>query len=175
MSAKKQNLSEYNTDDIPNAVDFHFAIVAAEWNSEITDALLEGAYETLMSHGAQEKNIIVKRVPGTFELTAGTQFMAENTSVDAIISLGCVVQGDTPHFDYICQGVTQGITQLTVQYNIPIVFGVLTTNTMEQAQERAGGKHGNKGVEAAITAIKMAHLQNEMENMSDDESYYSLN
>jgi len=104
----------------------------------------------------------VVTVPGTFELTLGAQLMAEK-EVDAVICLGCVIQGETPHFDYICQGVTQGITQLNMNYNIPIVFGVLTTNTLEQAQDRSGGKHGNKGDEAAITAIKMVQLKRDLE------------
>ncbi len=120
--------------------------------------------KTLKKHGAAEKNIIVKHVPGSFELTIGAQFLAEYDDVDAVICLGCVIQGETPHFTYICQGVTQGITQLNLEYNIPFIFGVLTVNNKDQALDRAGGKHGNKGDEAAITAIKMAALQSEMEH-----------
>ncbi|MDQ1296607.1 MAG: 6,7-dimethyl-8-ribityllumazine synthase, partial [Bacteroidota bacterium] len=118
---------------------------------------------TLKKHGATENNIIIKHVPGSFELTAGAQFLAEYDDLDAVICLGCVIQGETPHFTYICQGVTQGITQLNLDYNLPFIFGVLTTNTYEQAAERAGGIHGNKGDEAAVTAIKMAAMQQEME------------
>ena len=140
-----------------------FGIAVSDWNSEITWALLNGAVNTLKKHGASDNNIIVKHVPGTFELTLGAQFFAEYDDVDAVICIGCVIQGETPHFNYICQGVTQGITQLNMEYNIPFIFGVLTTNTIEQAADRAGGKHGNKGDEAAVTAIKMAALQRDME------------
>ena len=151
-------------DKVPSAHDMSFGIVVSEWNPEITDALLEGAYSTLIAAGAVADDIIVKYVPGSFELTLGAQFFAEYGDVDAIICLGCVVQGETPHFNYVCQGVTHGITEINLQYNLPVIFGVLTTNTQEQAKERAGGKHGNKGKEAAIAAIKMATLQAEMED-----------
>jgi 6,7-dimethyl-8-ribityllumazine synthase len=157
------NLSAYDPESVPDASDMLFGIVVADWNKEITWALLEGAISTLKKHGADEENIIVKHVPGTFELTLGGQFFAEYDDVDAVICLGCVIQGETPHFTYICQGVTQGITQLNLEYNIPFIFGVLTTNDHQQAVDRAGGKHGNKGDEAAVTAIKMAALQQEME------------
>jgi len=161
MSTK--NLSVYDPQSVPDAGKMRFGIVVSDWNNEITWSLLEGAVNTLKENGATEKNIVVKHVPGTFELTLGAQFFAEYDDMDAVICLGCVIQGDTPHFTYICQGVTQGITQLNMEYNIPFIFGVLTTNTHLQASERAGGKLGNKGTEAAITAIKMAALQNEME------------
>jgi 6,7-dimethyl-8-ribityllumazine synthase len=139
-------------------------IVVSEWNSEITNALLDSAVKTLLSKGAEKENIIVRYVPGSFELTLGAQLMAENSDLDAIICLGCVIQGETKHFDYICQGVTHGITSLNMEYNMPVIFGVLTTDNMEQAKDRAGGKHGNKGEEAAITAIKMVALQRELED-----------
>jgi 6,7-dimethyl-8-ribityllumazine synthase len=126
--------------------------------------LLDGAVSTLKKHGTEERNIVVKHVPGSFELTLGAQFLAEYDDLDAVICLGCVIQGETPHFSYICQGVTQGITQLNMEYNIPFIFGVLTTNNQQQAIDRAGGKHGNKGDEAAVTAIKMAALQKDMES-----------
>ena len=148
---------------IPSARDMSFGIVVSEWNPAITDALLEGAYNTLVANGAHPSNINVKHVPGSFELVLGAQFFAEYTDVDAIICLGCVIQGETPHFTYICQGVTTGIAQLNIEYNLPIVFGVLTTDNFEQARERAGGNHGNKGEEAAIVAIKMIALQESME------------
>jgi len=157
------NLSAYDPESIPDAGKMRFGIVVSDWNKDITWSLLEGAVNTLKKHGAAEKNIIIKHVPGSFELTAGAQFLAEYDDPDAIICLGCVIQGETPHFTYICQGVTQGITQLNLDYNLPFIFGVLTTNTYEQAAERAGGIHGNKGDEAAITAIKMASLQQGME------------
>jgi 6,7-dimethyl-8-ribityllumazine synthase len=163
MATKRKNLSQYDPSSIPDAAGMKFAIVVAEWNIEITGKLLEGALNTLKKHGAREKNIRVEYVPGSFELTLGAQFMAEYDDPDAVICLGCVIQGETRHFDFICQGVTQGITDLNQNYNIPFIFGVLTCNTMQQAIDRAGGKHGNKGDEAAVTAIKMAALQVKLE------------
>jgi len=157
------DLSEYNPSSVPDAGRMRFGIVVSDWNSQVTGSLLRGAVNTLKKHGATDNNIVVKHVPGSFELTLGAQFLAEYDDLDAIICLGCVIQGETPHFTYICQGVTYGITQLNLEYNIPFIFGVLTTLNMEQALERSGGKHGNKGDEAAITAIKMAALQREME------------
>jgi len=157
------NLSAYDMGSIPDAGNMRFGIVVADWNKEVTWSLLEGAVSTLKKHGVAEKNIIIKHVPGSFELTIGAQLLAENDDLDAVICLGCVIQGETPHFTYICQGVTHGITQLNLDYNLPFIFGVLTTNTFEQAAERAGGIHGNKGDEAAVTAIQMAALQQKME------------
>jgi 6,7-dimethyl-8-ribityllumazine synthase len=156
-----QNLSQYN--DVPDASGMKFGVVVAEWNSEITSALLEGALLTLRKHGVNEADIVVRQVPGSFELTAGAQMMAGYVSVDAVICIGCVIRGETPHFDYICQSVTFGLTQITIDYKIPVVFGVLTTNSLQQALERAGGKHGNKGVEAAVTAIKMTTLKRNLQ------------
>lgn len=157
-----KNLSEYNINSVPSAENMKIGIVVAEWNYQITGALAQGAFDTLVKHGAKEENIIVKHVPGTFELTLGGQFFAEYTDVDAILLLGCVIQGETRHFDFICQGVTQGATQLNINHCIPVIFGVLTTDNEQQALDRAGGRLGNKGDEAAITAIKMVALQNEM-------------
>jgi 6,7-dimethyl-8-ribityllumazine synthase len=157
------NLSAYDPGTVPDAGEMRFGIVVSDWNSDITWALLDGAVNTLREHGAEDENIVIKHVPGSFELTLGAQFLAEYDDLDAVICLGCVIQGETPHFTYICQGVSQGITQLNMEYNIPFIFGVLTTNTQQQAADRAGGKHGNKGDEAAVTAIKMAALQREME------------
>lgn len=157
------NLSAYESESVPDACKMRFGIVVSDWNKDITYSLLKGAEETLLKHGALRKNIVIKHVPGSFELTLGAQFFAEYDDLDAVICLGCVIQGETPHFDYICQGVTQGLTQLNLDYNIPFIFGVLTTKTHQQARERSGGKHGNKGNEAAIAAIKMAALQREME------------
>jgi len=167
MSTKNKNLSSYNPDQIPSAKGMIFGIVVSEWNSDITNALFDGAYNTLLKHGAKEDNILVKHVPGSFELTLGAQFMAEYGDLDAVICLGCIIQGETRHFDFICQSVTHGITELNMNYNIPFIFGILTTENMDQAIARAGGKHGNKGIEAAITAIKMAALQKEMEEMEE--------
>lgn len=168
MATSLKNLSDYDINSVPSAEGMRFGIVVAEWNHEITGALLEGCYNTLLKHGVEESEIIVKHVPGTFELTLGGQWLAEYDDLDGVICLGCVIQGETPHFTYICQGVTVGITQLNMDYNIPFIFGVLTTNTFEQAKDRAGGKHGNKGDEAAITAIKMAALQLEMEEDEEE-------
>ncbi len=163
MFMSTSNLSVYDPEKVPDAKEMRLGIVVSDWNQKVTWSLLEGAVTTLRKHGAAKKNIIVKHVPGAFELTLGAQFLAEYDDLDAVICLGCVIQGDTPHFTYICQGVTQGITQLNMEYNIPFIFGVLTTNTLQQAIDRAGGKHGNKGDEAAVTAIKMAALQREIE------------
>lgn len=161
MSTK--NLSAYDPELVPDASEMRFGIVVSDWNMEITWSLLEGAVKTLTKHGATDKNIVVKHVPGSFELTLGAQFLAEYDDFDAIICLGCIIRGETPHFEYICQGVTYGITQLNLEYNLPFIFGVLTTNTLQQAADRAGGKLGNKGDEAAVTAIKMSALQRDTE------------
>lgn len=158
MATNLKNLSDYDPTLVPSAKGMKFGIVVSEWNQEITEALLNGAYNTLVKHGAKEENILVVRVPGSFELTHGARHLIKKTDVDAVICLGCVIKGDTPHFDYVCQGVTQGITQLNVKYKKPVIFGVLTTNDEQQAKDRAGGKLGNKGDEGAITAIKMVSL-----------------
>lgn len=139
----------------PNLSKKKFAIVVAEWNEEITEALYEGAVTSLMENGVKKENIIRKNVPGTFELTLGSLWMAEKKEIDAVLSLGCVIQGDTPHFDYICQAVAYGITEVNIKTRKPVIFGVLTVLNSKQALERAGGKFGNKGEEAALTAIKM--------------------
>ena len=136
-----------------------FAIVVAEWNEDITESLYQGALDGLIQLGVKKTNIIRKNVPGTFELTLGALWMAEKKEIDAVICLGCVIQGDTPHFDYICQGVTYGITEVNIKTRKPVVFGVLTTLTKKQALERAGGKLGNKGEEAAVTAVKMLEIK----------------
>jgi 6,7-dimethyl-8-ribityllumazine synthase len=151
-----KNLSEYNSAKVPDASNMCFGIVVAEWNPEITGALLEGCVSTLEKHGALPENIHVKTVPGSFELIYGAQQLSRNDGYDAIIILGSVIRGETPHFDYICQGVTQGIAHLNATNNIPIVYGLLTTNDMQQAKDRAGGRLGNKGDECAVDAIKMA-------------------
>lgn len=156
------DLSDYDQGSVPDAGKMTFGIVVSDWNHDITSSLLKGALNTLKKHGAKNKNIIVRHVPGSFELTIGAQLLAGSYDVDAIICLGCVIQGETPHFSYICQGVTYGITKLNLDYGIPFIFGVLTTLDHDQALERSGGKHGNKGDEAAVTAIKMVALQREM-------------
>ena len=159
-----RNLSEYDLNSVPDGKEMKFGIVVSEWNYEVTGALAHGAVETLKKHGVQDEDILVKHVPGSFELTLGGQFYAEYTDVDAIILLGCVIQGETRHFDFICQGVAKGATDLNIKYNLPVIFGVLTTDTQQQALDRAGGKLGNKGDEAAITAIKMVSLQKTFES-----------
>ena len=158
MATALKNLSDYNPSTVPDATGMKVAIVVAEWNEEITFALRDGAIKTLLKHGVNEEDITIEFVPGTFELTAGAKALAQTDKYNAVIVIGCVIQGETRHFDFICNGVTQGITQLNLDYNLPFIFGVLTTNNEQQALDRAGGKHGNKGDEAAITAIKMVDL-----------------
>ena len=151
-----KNLSEYNAQQVPDASNMCFGIVVAEWNPEITGALLDGCVNTLEKHGALNENIHVKTVPGSFELIYGAHQMSLNDGYDAIIVLGCVIRGETPHFDYICQGVTQGIARLNATGSIPVIYGLLTTNDLQQAKDRAGGRLGNNGDECAVDAIKMA-------------------
>ncbi len=158
MATALKNLSDYDPKTIPDASGMKVGIVVAEWNQDITFSLRDGAIDTLIKHGVSEEDITLDYVPGTFELTSGARVFAQTGKFDAIIVLGCVIQGETRHFDFICQGVAQGITQLNTQYDIPFIFGVLTTDNLQQSLDRAGGKHGNKGDEAAITAIKMANL-----------------
>lgn len=157
-----KNLSEYDLNSVPSAQGMKFGIVVAEWNYQITGALAQGALNTLIKHGANEENITIKYVPGTFELTLGGQLMAEYSQADAVILIGCVIQGETRHFDFICDGITKGTTDLNIKYNKPFIFGILTTDNEQQALDRAGGRLGNKGDEAAVTAIKMVALKNKM-------------
>ncbi|WP_299522054.1 6,7-dimethyl-8-ribityllumazine synthase [Winogradskyella sp.] len=164
MATANHNLSNYDKATIPNAKDFRFGIVVSEWNTTITEGLWQGAFDALIDCGALKENIVRWNVPGTFELTYGAARMsksiyAESGMLDAIIVIGCVIQGETKHFDFVCEGVTQGIKDLNVKGDIPVIFCVLTDNNMQQSIERSGGKHGNKGMEAAITAIKMAQLR----------------
>lgn len=155
MATVYHNLSDYDSNSVPDARHMKFGIVVSEWNFNITGALLKGAVETLKKHGAKDENIMIKTVPGSFELTFGANRLIKHGSVDAVIALGCVIKGDTPHFDYVCMGATQGITQLNATGDIPIIYGLITANTMMQAEERSGGRLGNKGDECAVTAIKM--------------------
>lgn len=156
MATELQKSSDYNVNEVPSAKNMRFAILVSEWNPMITDALKDGAIATLLKHGAQEENIITKKVPGSFELVYGAGKMMNSENIDAIIALGCVIRGDTPHFDYVCQGVTQGIAHLNTIGSIPVIYGLVTTNNLQQAIDRAGGCLGNKGEECAIVAIKMA-------------------
>ncbi len=158
MATVLKNLSDFSSVTIPQGVELRIGIVVAEWNEQITNALYEGAVNTLLKQQVAQQNIEVIQVPGSYELVHGAQVLAEKKHFDAIICLGCVIQGETPHFDFICDAVAHGLINLTLKYNRPFVFGVLTTNTLEQAIARSGGKHGNKGDEAAVTAIKMACL-----------------
>lgn len=159
---KKINLSDYDPNDIPNGKEMKIGIVSAEWNGEITNKLLEGAYNTLIENGVEEKNIRVEHVPGSYELSTGADLMLQYTDVDAVICIGCVIQGDTRHFDFICEAVSQGLTNTSLKHHKPVIFTLLTTNNVEQAEDRAGGKHGNKGVEGAITAMKMCALEKKL-------------
>ena len=156
MSTELHHLSDYNEQNVPDASNMCFGVVVAEWNPEITGALLDGTVRTLEKHGAIPENIHIKTVPGSFELIYGAQQMTKNDGFDAIIILGSVIKGETPHFDYICQGVTYGIARLNASQNFPVIYGLLTTNDLQQSKDRSGGRLGNKGDECAIDAIKMA-------------------
>lgn len=159
MATSLKNLSAFDKDTIPNGADFSIGIVVSEWNGHITSKLLEGAMETLLSAGVKESNIHVKQVPGAFELPLGAQWLAQDDKIDGIIAIGVVIQGETRHFDFVCSGTTQGIVDVTLKYNKPIGFCLLTDNTEQQSIDRAGGKHGNKGVEAAVTVLRMIELK----------------
>jgi 6,7-dimethyl-8-ribityllumazine synthase len=155
------DLSKYDANQIPSADVLsrqRYAIIVADWNSEITYAMVQGAVDTFLQHGVQEENISIAHVPGTVELTYGAARIAKEEHVDAIIVIGCVIQGDTPHFDYVCQSVTQGVALLNAQGKVPVIFSVLTVLNKQQALDRCGGRLGNKGVEGAYTAIRMANL-----------------
>lgn len=157
MATHLKNLSDFSHTTIPSGKDFKIAIIVAEWNAKITGALYQGALATLLKHEVQEENISTYSVPGTFELAGAADILlAKRKNVDAVICIGCVIQGDTKHFDFICEAAAQGITNVGIKHSKAVIFGVLTTNDEQQAIDRAGGKHGNKGDEAAITALKMA-------------------
>lgn len=159
MAVKKKNLSDYQPDQIQDAGRFRFALVVAEWNTEITNELFKGAYDTLIRHKVKKNNITIHYVPGSFELPLAASWLAGTDQYDALICLGCVIQGETRHFEFISDAVANGIMDAGIKTGIPVIFGVLTTDNIEQAMDRAGGKHGNKGTEAAVTALKMAHLK----------------
>ncbi len=159
MATTNQNLSIFDIDSLGDCSSLRIGIVSSEWNGEVTDALLKGAKETLGKAGVSESNIHIIKVPGSFELVAGGRLIASQHGLDAVICLGCVVQGETRHFDFICQAVATGLAELNVISGIPFIFGVLTTDNQQQALERAGGKHGNKGAEAAYTALRMGLLK----------------
>ena len=159
MATHLHNLSTYDESTLPSAADMHFGIVVADWNSDITHPLYQGCLDTLLKHGAQESQIHVVQVPGTFELPVAARILNNRHRIDALICIGCVIKGETKHDEYISNAVAMGLVQLGLAISKPVIFGVLTPNTHEQALERAGGKHGNKGVEAAVTAIRMVDLQ----------------
>ena len=154
MSSHQFNFCEDIT-TIPDATNMRVGFVVSEWNNQITDRLLESAVNTLTANGVSPTSITVRRVPGSFELVFGASQMVKSGRFDAVIAIGCVVRGDTPHFDYICQGATEGLASLNADYNVPVIYGLLTCNTMEQAEDRCGGILGNKGDECAVTALKM--------------------
>ena len=157
MATANHNLSDYDKSRVPDARNFRFGIVVSEWNSKITEGLFNGAETALLDCGASPENIIRIDVPGSFELIYGAKLLV-NKDFDVVIAIGCIIQGETKHFDFVCEGVTQGIKDLNVQYDTPVIFCVLTDNNMQQSIDRSGGRHGNKGTEAAIAAIKMATL-----------------
>lgn len=159
MASVEKNLSTYSGINLSASMaDKKIAVIVSEWNDEVTEALYDGAYRTLVEHGVKKENIIKKHVPGSFELTIAAQKMAALKEIDAVICLGCVIRGETSHFDFICEAVAQGVTNVSLKYDKPVIFGVLTTENKQQAFDRAGGKHGNKGDEAGITAIKMINF-----------------
>ena len=159
MTEKKKNLSEFTPFEFSSADKKVIGIVVSEWNDRITDSLLNGEKESLLEHGLKAENIHVHYVPGSYELPLGAKWMLEQTNVDAVICIGCIIQGETRHFDFIAQAVADGIMKVGLKYSKPVIFSVLTCNTMEQAEDRAGGKHGNKGVEGAVSALKMLALE----------------
>jgi 6,7-dimethyl-8-ribityllumazine synthase len=158
MATQLKNLSDFTHTVVPSAAPYRFGIVVAEWNAEVTRALLEGAYQTLLRYGAKEENVVTYPVAGSYELTSGADLLLKKGNLDAVICLGCVIQGETRHFDFICNAVANGLSNVAIKHSKPVIFGVLTTDNQQQAIDRAGGKHGNKGDEAAITAIKMAEM-----------------
>ncbi len=158
MASINKNLSDFSHIEVASATPYRFGIVVAQWNAQVTGSLLNGAYEALTKYGASAENIRIAYVPGSYELTSGADILLRDRSLDAVICLGCVIQGETKHFDFICSAVAHGITNAALKHNKPIIFGVLTTDNLQQALDRAGGKHGNKGTEAAVTAIQMAAM-----------------
>jgi 6,7-dimethyl-8-ribityllumazine synthase len=164
MATENKNLSEYDKNQLPNAKDFRFGIVVSEWNDKITNGLFKGAESALLDCGVSPENIIRWNVPGSFELIYGAKLMLEKVEkLDAVITIGSVIKGETMHFEFVCEGVTQGIKDLNVQTDVPVIFCLLTDNNEQQSIDRSGGVHGNKGTEAAIAAIKMAELRKKSE------------
>ncbi|MEG0467333.1 MAG: 6,7-dimethyl-8-ribityllumazine synthase [Mucinivorans sp.] len=173
MSTALKNLSTFDT-PLPSAHDMVVGVVVSQWNSNVTSRLLKGAVDTLLMAGCPEENIVVKSVPGAYELPFAAQLLAENTAVDGVIVLGCVIRGGTPHFDYVCSGTTHGVMNVQLSAGLPVAFGLLTVDDLQQAMDRAGGELGNKGDEAASTVIRMIELQREMEVDTDDQGILDL-
>ncbi len=155
MATHLKNLSTTNLKEDKTFKKYNIGIAVADWNETITHALMNGAVDFLKAKGVKDKNIHIKFVPGAFELPLAAQWLAQDKNIDAVITLGCVIQGDTRHFDFICDACAHGVMNVGLATNKPVIFGVLTTENQKQAQERSGGKHGNKGIEAAETALKM--------------------
>ncbi len=162
MATSGKNLSEIDKRNTPSATLFKFGIVVSEWNAEITDALCDGARDTLLKLGASTRHVHIQHVPGSFELPIGARLMIDSGEYDAIIAIGSVIQGETRHFEFVCNAVAQGVKDISLATGVPVIFCVLTDDTIAQARARSGGKHGNKGVEAAIAAVKMAHLRHNL-------------
>lgn len=162
MATAGKNLSTYDSDTIPNGADFKIGIVVSEWNESITGNLCRGAKETLSRNGVKEENIIIHNTPGSFELPLGAQWMLDREDIDGVVAVGSVIQGETKHFDFVCQATAQGIKDVGLKYDKPAIFCVLTDNTMQQAIDRSGGRHGNKGTEAAIACLKMIELKRKL-------------
>jgi 6,7-dimethyl-8-ribityllumazine synthase len=162
MSTEKRNLSDNKTQDYQGIENWKVAILTADWNPDVTYAMRDAAIENLQKAGIMPDHIRSKSVPGSFELVSAAKTMADYSDVHAVICLGCIIQGETRHFDFVAQGVTDGLRDLNTRYNIPFIFGVLTTNDQQQALDRAGGKHGNKGDEAAAAALQMIQLKKEI-------------
>lgn len=158
------NLSDYDASQVPSAEGMRIGVVVSEWNHKITNGLLQGAVEALNKHGLQKENLLLKYVPGSFELPLVAQWLLEDYGLDAVICLGAVIRGETAHFDYVCQATALGIKDVSLKYNKPVIFGVLTDDHIDQSIARSGGDKGNKGTEAAITAIKMVALQTDVES-----------
>jgi 6,7-dimethyl-8-ribityllumazine synthase len=159
VATVNKNLSHYDKDSIPNGADFKIGIVVSEWNENITFNLLKGAKEALLENGVKEENIHVHYAPGSFELPLASQWLLEKEDIDGVVAIGSVIQGETKHFDFVCNATAQGVKDVGLKYNKPAIFCVLTDNNLQQATDRSGGKHGNKGIEAAIACIKMVHLK----------------
>ncbi|HAE35459.1 MAG TPA: 6,7-dimethyl-8-ribityllumazine synthase [Chitinophagales bacterium] len=154
-----RDLSSYRADEVPSGKSFRIAVITSDWNEEITHAMEKACLDTLIHHEVVEENISVIHVPGSYELTSAAQMLLETSEQDAVVCIGCIIKGETPHDVYLAQAVSQGLIQVSIDYSTPVLFGVLTTLDLQQAKERAGGRHGNKGVEAAVTALRMAALR----------------